>query len=130
VTASLLSYPSVVVKTQTVLVKITACVVTTLTLTTPAPDMTEYDLFGTAVSVPFPVYTQTPACGYVPTYICNAAVHTAAMQLVGLVPTPTALVSTITNLATWVKCDTTLNRVTADITTLATPPTDLTVTAT
>ena len=81
VSASLASYPApaVAAKTQTVKVIITACVVTSLSLLSGRLGIIEYDIYGSPVSVPFPTYSQTPACGYTPTYVCYAAINTAAM---------------------------------------------------
>jgi hypothetical protein len=93
--------------------------------------MIEYGLMGSAKSISFPTYTQTPACNYTAAYSCKGAVHTTAMQ--GSypaggpsVPVPTTLISGIPALANTVKCDTTNLMVTVDIKTFIPTLTDLT----
>ena len=54
-TASLANYPTIT-KAQTVTVKITACVLLSITLGTASPAMVEYDLMGAAQSINFPTY--------------------------------------------------------------------------
>lgn len=66
-TAALAAYPSIGTSTVSFVVTIQNCIVTSIALAT-AMTTTATFTFGVPLSIAFPVFTQTPACGYALTY--------------------------------------------------------------
>ena len=66
-TTSLSAYPDATPKSTTFTITITACAVTSVTVTGQIPAQT-YVIGSPQQTIQLPTYTQVPACNYVPTF--------------------------------------------------------------